>query len=81
MRTLLFDDLRNQGFEFYTLEEERHFPNDDEIVEDMVRLNCNILLYNGSMARYWLFTNLDAVYEYFIAGGKVGFDNAGQKVK
>lgn len=77
----LIEDMKNEGFEFYTLEDEKQIKCDEEIVDDMIKTNSNIVLYNPSMARYWLFTDLDAVYTYFqIQGNQVGFDNAGKKL-
>lgn len=77
----LIEDMKNEGFEFYTLEDEKQIEADKEIVEIMEELNCNILLSNPRMARIWYFTDLDAVYTYFqIQGKQVGFDNASQKL-
>lgn len=77
----LINDMKNEGFEFYTLDDEKQIEADKEIVDQMVETNSNIVLYNSSMARYWLFTDLDALYNYFqIQGGQVGFDDAGNKI-
>lgn len=77
----LINDMKNEGFEFYTLDDEKQIEADKEIVDQMVETNSNIILYNPSMARYWLFTDLDAVYNYFqIQGKQIGFDDAGTKI-
>lgn len=76
----LLKDLEKEGFEFYTLEDEKQIEADAEIVEVMQNIKCNILLSLPSMARIWYFTDLDAVYKYFNNGGKVGFHNASQKL-
>lgn len=74
------NDLRRNGFEVYPLELEKQIKADAEIVEIMIETKSNILLHNASMARYWLFTDLEAAYNYFDKGGKVGFDNANRKL-
>ena len=76
----LLKDLEKEGFEFYTLEDEKKIEADKEIVDAMQKLNCNILLSLPRIARFWYFKDLDAVYNYFANGGKVGFDNACEKL-
>ena len=78
----LINDMKSEGFEFYTLEDEKQIEADKEIVQQMIETNCDTLLYHPVMARYWLFTNLDALYDYFqIKGQQVGFDDANRKIQ
>ena len=78
----LLKDLLKYGFEIITIEnEKRNFKEqDNELIEDMEKLNCNILLHHNSMARNWYFTNSDTLYNYFNNGGIVSYENANQKL-
>ena len=78
----LIMDLTSNNFEIYTLKQEKSLfaDYDKEIIEDMERLNCDIILYNSLMARSWYFSNINALIDYFDNGGRVGFDNANTKI-
>lgn len=78
----LIMDLTTNNFEIYTLKQEKIlFENSDrEIIEDMERLNCDIILHNSSMARSWYFSNINALIDYFDKGGRVGYDDANTKI-
>ncbi len=76
----LLQDLEDNGFEIYTIEDEREFETDLEIVEEMENLDCTILLYNAMMARYWFFTNINAMANYFNNDNKVSYETACQKL-
>ena len=78
----LLKELKENGFEIYTLEEEkRDFAQyDKELIDDMESLHCDILLHNSYMARNWYFTSLNALINFFQNGGKVGYDDCNTKI-
>lgn len=78
----LIMDLTTNNFEIYTLKQEKIlFENSDrEIIEDMEKLNCDIILHNSLMARNWYFSNINALIDYFDKGGRVGYDDANTKI-
>lgn len=78
----LIDDLSMEDFEIYTLEEEKEnfSKTDEDIIEEMESLGCNILLHNNWMARNWYFTDIDSMCDWFRNGNQVGFDTAGSKL-
>lgn len=78
----LIMDLTTNNFEICTLKQEKSLfaDYDKEIIEDMEKLNCDIILHNRSMARSWYFSNINALIDYFDNGGRVGYDDANSKI-
>ena len=75
-------DLFINNFEIYTLKQEKELfaSYDQEIIEAMESLKCDIILHNTNMARNWYFSNINALINFFDKGGTVGYDDADTKI-
>lgn len=77
----MLNDLKKEGFEIFTIEQEREIEADDELVEDMERQRCTILLSLPSRARCWYFTDTDAMLNFFNKGLQLDLNRAYEKIR
>lgn len=78
----MINDLKKNGFEITTREamETIDVLEDRELVRDMKKAGCGILLSNHSMACYWCFTDIPNMVAFFENGGKVSRSDAFTKI-
>lgn len=81
MNTSIIKELKEEGFEIFSIEEIKNNNSsanysDNNLIIAMEKYGAEICLYNPYMARHWFFENEESLINYFENGGQVGFDNA-----
>lgn len=78
--TQILKDLFESGYEIYTAEDERQIEQDEDIYKYMSEKSL-VMLYNNELARFWYFTSIEAIVDYFKEGYLVSMNQHASIIK